>query len=287
MPARPDRRRKWLPIVALLLAGCAFSAPQASARQILLLAPFEGRLREVGYDALYAARLALADAGAGADATGFAGAADIELLPLDDGGTPERAAQRAQAAALDPRIMGAIVLGLSAGTAQAQQSLGDIPTLIVGNWATDCATPAVHIVSAPLPQVPPLSPELALGSAQVGDYAALPGYQRLAQAADIPLDGVRLLSVGTPPDASFITRYRASDAFAPEQPGLLATLTYDSVRWLVGAVQVSGTRAEVLNALTTTTPYQGYHTLALGACYSDLPVHTYAMQDGSWAEVPP
>ncbi|MCS7070642.1 MAG: hypothetical protein NZM00_03995, partial [Anaerolinea sp.] len=60
-------------IAIALLTGCTV---HQTAPRIALIAPFEGRYREVGYNALYAARLALADAESG-----------VQLLPLDDGGS--------------------------------------------------------------------------------------------------------------------------------------------------------------------------------------------------------
>ncbi|MBE2183871.1 MAG: hypothetical protein IAE89_10635, partial [Anaerolineae bacterium] len=41
---------------ALCLAGCGATAATPKVQRIALLAPFEGRYREIGYNALYAAR---------------------------------------------------------------------------------------------------------------------------------------------------------------------------------------------------------------------------------------
>ena len=61
----------------LIMCGCAIVKAPITTR-VALLAPFEGRYREVGYNALYAARLAFADSSI----------MSIELLAVDDGGTP-------------------------------------------------------------------------------------------------------------------------------------------------------------------------------------------------------
>src|SRR4051794_35174325 len=87
-------------IFALFLSACGVM--HTPITRIALLAPFEGRYREIGYNALYAARLALADA---ADP-------QIELLPIDAGG--DQAAERARALSLDPQVKTVILLGYEA-----------------------------------------------------------------------------------------------------------------------------------------------------------------------------
>jgi ABC-type branched-subunit amino acid transport system substrate-binding protein len=76
-----------------MVVGCGATRSYAITR-IALLAPFEGRYREVGYNAYYAALLAL----------GESGSTQIELLAVDDGGSPATAAQRAAALARDPWV---------------------------------------------------------------------------------------------------------------------------------------------------------------------------------------
>jgi len=72
--------------------------------RVALLAPFEGRYREIGYNALYAARLAFTE-------SGFA---NVELMPIDDGGSVVTAVLRARALTHDPQVIGALILGYQA-----------------------------------------------------------------------------------------------------------------------------------------------------------------------------
>ncbi|MCK6577100.1 MAG: hypothetical protein L6Q98_03220 [Anaerolineae bacterium] len=87
-----------------------------------MLAPFEGENRAVGYEALYAARLAAADFGG----------IWLELLPIDDG--ESEAVARAHALAADPLILAALALGEPAEDSAAVAAFGDLPVVIIGNW---------------------------------------------------------------------------------------------------------------------------------------------------------
>ena len=91
--------------------------------RIALLAPFEGRYREVGYNAFYAARMAFQDAAPN----------NIELLAVDDGGLAERTIDRAKALDDDPLVKVVIVLGLAASSPQVQAAVTNKPMLIVGS----------------------------------------------------------------------------------------------------------------------------------------------------------
>jgi ABC-type branched-subunit amino acid transport system substrate-binding protein len=108
-PAAGSARR---PIVLIALAALAALIPACTAHpastaptvRIGLVAPFEGRGREIGYDVIYAARLAVRDRN---DAGGVAGYR-VDLVALDDGGDPALAVRAAQSLAVDPLVMGAI-----------------------------------------------------------------------------------------------------------------------------------------------------------------------------------
>ncbi|MDZ4763916.1 MAG: hypothetical protein SGI73_05135 [Chloroflexota bacterium] len=109
--------RRGLFILVLFVSGCAIS-PTPPRYQIALLAPFEGRDREIGYEALYAARLALADS-----------TSHFDLLPIDDGGTPSSATERARGIARAPSILAVIVLGTNMTTPDVYSALVDLPVL--------------------------------------------------------------------------------------------------------------------------------------------------------------
>ena len=69
-----------------------------------LVAPFEGRYRPVGYDAIYAARLAVRER----NAAGGVGGYRVELVAYDDGGDAPAAIERARQLALDPQVVAVI-----------------------------------------------------------------------------------------------------------------------------------------------------------------------------------
>jgi hypothetical protein len=97
----------------LLLTGCAAAPPVV---KVGLVGPFEGRYREIGYDAIYSARLAVREA----NGTGGIGPYRLALVALDDGGDPELAAQIAASLVLDPAVTAVIGHWLPETTAVAE-----------------------------------------------------------------------------------------------------------------------------------------------------------------------
>jgi ABC-type branched-subunit amino acid transport system substrate-binding protein len=103
-------RRPWpllgLVVVALTLTTCSLIPPRRSEPvvKIGLVAPFEGRYREVGYDVIYSARLAIREAN---QASG-PGQTKVLLTAVDDFGDPEIARQSAEAMTIDPDVMAVI-----------------------------------------------------------------------------------------------------------------------------------------------------------------------------------
>lgn len=98
--------------------------------KIGLVAPFEGRHRSLGYDAIYAARLAVREA----NQAGGIGDYRIELVAFDDGGNGELARQAAAALAVDPDVVAVVGHGLPESTAAARplyESQG-LPLLVLG-----------------------------------------------------------------------------------------------------------------------------------------------------------
>ena len=72
--------------------------------KIGLVAPFEGRYRYVGYDVIYAVRLALRQANAAGGVGGYA----VELVAYDDGADPAMAVDQARKLAVDPEVVAVI-----------------------------------------------------------------------------------------------------------------------------------------------------------------------------------
>jgi branched-chain amino acid transport system substrate-binding protein len=85
----------------LALVGCTVTKPII---KIGLVAPFEGLYRDVGYDALYAVKLALREWNEAGGVEGYM----VELVALDDGGEPHQAPGQAYELVLDPLVMGVI-----------------------------------------------------------------------------------------------------------------------------------------------------------------------------------
>jgi hypothetical protein len=260
--------------VCFLLSSCAVVQTQTRTR-IALFAPFEGRYREVGYNALYAARLALADLGE----------IPVDLLPVDDGGT--QAVSHAAALAQDPLVMAAIVLGYDGTSPEALAAFGDIPVLVIGNWGAQPNGTNVFIVSnADIPAQLTVSPRIPLIDAAAapaplvgGEVFALEGFAKLRES----LDGVTILTSGSIPDADFAARYRGSDPFAPE-PGLLALLTNYATTQAALAAR-AGSRSAALHAIAF-SDYPGF----IGAFrfengyWADAPINRYKFADGALSE---
>ena len=125
---------------------CACSAPP-STYKIALVAPFEGRQRQVGYDAFPALRMAVRE-----QITANKNAAtQITFVAYNDNADPEFAARVAHNVVIDPAVL--VVIGhLITATTQAglpiYQAAG-IAVLMLDDTATDCARRAFHINASP------------------------------------------------------------------------------------------------------------------------------------------
>ncbi len=101
-----------LPLVSCLLLftscsplrGIRLPGAVRPSVKIGLVAPFEGRYRYIGYDVIYAVRLALREA----NAAGGVGGYSVELVAYDDGADPVLAADQARKLAVDPAVVAAI-----------------------------------------------------------------------------------------------------------------------------------------------------------------------------------
>lgn len=233
----PAIRIAWILVLGLACSACAV-VRTPEIRRIALFAPFEGRYREIGYNALYAARLALSEAQSVRG--GF------ELLAVDSGGT--EAENRARALAQDPLVMVVVALGYDATTPEVLRAFGDVPVLIVGEWGAQPISDNIFIFSNPeISEQISAPPNISVTDAAelpapvVGsDVFALEGFAKLRGA----LDGVTVLSSGELPDADLTARYRGSDSFAPE-PGLLAILTARATTTAIFFASGSESRTQV------------------------------------------
>lgn len=165
---------KTLSIIMLLcvvfISGCT---TQAEPPRIALVAPFEGRNRDLGYNALYAARLALTESGA-----------NVELFPIDDGGLPATAVDRIRALASDPLTQVVILLGENATSTDAQLALADLPAIIIGTTGETSARIFIHSSEIP-PDADFTARYLASDQfAPTPNNLALPIYNAIKIAAD-------------------------------------------------------------------------------------------------------
>jgi len=107
-----------LPLIlclCLVLSGCASPSVARVVRDLVprsslpivkigLVAPFEGRYRAVGYDALYAVKWAVRQRN---EAGGIAGYL-VELVALDDGDDPDTLVVQARKLGIDTHVVGAV-----------------------------------------------------------------------------------------------------------------------------------------------------------------------------------
>ena len=249
-------------LLALLLTGCAVFRGE-EVQKIALLAPFEGRYREIGYDAIYAARLA----------TSESGIQSIDLLAIDDGGSVETAVARADAIRQDKSIKAVIALGIYATDAQVQEHLVDVPMLIVGHWNAEARQDNVLILS---------SWEFSSLLTWEGEVTDIPAEGEVISSEILSLYQVpRLLdepsrltiySSASLPDEDFRQRFLDSGLFVPE-PNLLASLSYDAT-------------GLVLESIVTDTPmremsYEGIngHISFVNFYWADAPIYAYSYDE--------
>lgn len=242
----------------MLTAGCALVRSE-HITHLVLLAPFEGRYREVGYNALYAARLALADNDT----------PSLVLLPIDDGGSVDSAVDRAQAIVQNPQNRAVLLVGIHASSEPVQRALGDLPVLVVGHWETQ-----PYGENAVLLTNPRIDAALAAAESAGSERLALPQTPLLHD----DIARLRIFSSATLPDAAFQQRYVTSAPFAPE-PLLFAPLTYD-------ATQIA------IQMLSTETPLQQMRYAGLHGSISfengywqDAPLHEYRYEQGELVPV--
>jgi branched-chain amino acid transport system substrate-binding protein len=88
----------------LLLAACSFPGTVRPTVKIGLVAPFEGRYRYVGYDVIYAVRLAVREVNQAGGIRGHS----VELVAYDDMADPALAVEQARKLAIDPEVVAAI-----------------------------------------------------------------------------------------------------------------------------------------------------------------------------------
>ena len=264
--------RAWSVFAVLMLftAGCAAPAPQV--KRIVLFAPFESTTREIGYDALYPVKLALADEAA----------TDIQLLSIDDGGSTDAAILRAQSLAADPTIILALVAGPIATDSRVLSALQDIPAIVIGYWS---ATPDESVFILASDQISSQVTALDIGlydaaarrEAIGGEVFGLKAFAALSEDTS----NITVITSAAQASAELRERLLASDLYVPE-PGLLATLAYDAGALAARAAALSTDRAEVLTALRSLNMQGINGEIAFDAqgYWADAPVYEYRYTGG-------
>jgi ABC-type branched-subunit amino acid transport system substrate-binding protein len=100
---------------ALLISACCFPGSVKPTVKVGLSAPFEGRYRDLGYEVLYAVRLAVRQRN---EAGGIGGQYLVELVALNDFAEAGPAVVQAQKMGVDDGILG-VLGGLAPETAVA------------------------------------------------------------------------------------------------------------------------------------------------------------------------
>lgn len=258
-----------LTFLLFVTSACVVSKT-AEISKIVLLAPFEGQYREIGYDALYSARLALSEQNLVA----------IDLLAIDDGGSNDLAQTRIEAINQDASVIAVIALGQFATSAGAQSALHDVPMIIVGNWGDSDVTENVY----------------RLSHSDVDNYINFRGdLDDLAFSSDSIIGGEILSLYQTPivfdytnnieiysssslSDEAFRQRYLDSADFTPE-PNLLATLTYDATNLILTSIATNTPISEI--------DYEGINGLIRfqNGYWLNAPLHRYQYQDDTLVEI--
>jgi len=171
-----------------------------------LVAPFEGRYRYVGYDVIYAVRLALREA----NAAGGVGGYSVELVAYDDGADLTMAAEQARKLAVDPAVVAAI-----------------------GHFREKTTAAALSVYAgAGIPLVAPAVLDRALTQGEGEVYRLGPAGGVLAQRLlehveeDLGRRAFALVSDGGPLGTALI------EAAAQQQVSVLAVVSPSSTDWL-------------------------------------------------------
>jgi len=227
------RRPSLLALLALLaLTACTVTRPIV---KLGLVAPFEGQYRSIGYDVIWAVRLAVREANATGQIPGYG----LELVSLDDMGDDARAAEQAAKLSADPAVIG--VLGH--WRAATSQTTGTLYAEAGLAWASTGAAP-----DGASGRVALWDPAACLISGPTGCIDML-GAEDTSACMQAPL-------ARDSADPAFAERYQAlSGGIAPS---FAAVLAYDGARALIAAMADAAedgapTRARVAAALPGVT----------------------------------
>jgi branched-chain amino acid transport system substrate-binding protein len=203
------------------LMGCALPGTTRPTVKIGLVGPFEGWHRPRGYDALWAARLAVQEVN---EDGGLAGHL-VELVALDDHLDPRQSAQRAQELVADPAVVG-VVGCLSPSTAESARRVYSTAGLPLITLASVEARGDGVFVLAPAPDV--------LARAAIG-HTEVSAPSHRSQGADRPalLRG----SEGQTWLGALQLQEETAVSVDPGEEGWLGTLAALRPAWVICTVQ--------------------------------------------------
>ncbi len=296
--------RRYFGVFALLTLGLSLVGCQVQGLgtqpvvKIGLVAPFEGRYREIGYDVIFAARLAVQEANRAGGVNGYS----IELIAMDDRGDAQRAIAQASKLAGDPQVIAVVGHFLPETTAAAEPiyTAAGIPMLAT----TDLTASELATVFQMVPTQTQLeaAAETFANTANLSDwyYCDCPITAASAEVAERPTDiaigppqwgfnefrkffgedGVYFVSpVPRPAELAegqaFYERY--TEISYGTQPAAFAVLTYDTLNTFFAAM-MSIEDQDTINRTTTVD--------ALAAqTYSGLSGQI-SFENGVWADPP-
>ncbi|MDW8325320.1 MAG: ABC transporter substrate-binding protein [Anaerolineales bacterium] len=186
--------------------------------KIGLVAPFEGRYRNLGYEVIYAVRLAVREANAAGGVAGYS----VELSALDDSGDPEMAAEQARKLATDPQVVAVLGHWLDRTTAAAASEYEQLKLPLL-----------VPVASAELPDS--VYRLWASPCMLVADSGCFNTWEELSLAGNVPLtltSPIPLPSDST--DPAFAERYLTLSNGV--EPRFAAVLAYDAAHLLLDAI---------------------------------------------------
>ncbi len=301
-------------VCALSVLTTACYSSSVHIVKIGLVAPFEGRYRELGYDVIHAIRLAINEINS-RDNHG----ASFALVAFDDGANPELAREQANKIATDPDVVAVLGHWIPETTISAAPiySSEGIPFLATASGLTNSP-----ITFQLYPHAEELIRLVETYQSENGDERELTlcecGIESVTAVGE---DGGRLIvgpavwslsefwelnkwEVGVifvpvalprdlPPASTFQTEYE--ELSGGEAPGVFAMLAYDSTKMLLEAIAASEIRspAEIRTAINNGLSQGSYQGLA-GVYEFDssrqsikTPASLYRWQDGNFIPATP
>jgi ABC-type branched-subunit amino acid transport system substrate-binding protein len=133
-------------LLAVLSLSACLPRPLPRVLKIGLGAPFEGRYRAIGYDAVYAARLAVREINERGRIPGYR----LALVAYDDRADPSMARANAEALVTDPAVIAVIGHYRQRTTEAAGAVYGEVgmPMIAVGGWLTSTDRGVWHLAPA-------------------------------------------------------------------------------------------------------------------------------------------